>query len=218
VTNNEFLTLILSRLGKRQGNDYLKSAALLEVQVYLAQREMTMEEPPFFLETKWEGTMQADQEYLDLPGEFLKEIEETGMIARDPSSSARFRVVKRIPDRTNELIAGCSPQQPQTYSIFGNKLYFGPTPDKAYTFSLPYARKSAIVLANDVQVTDWCLHATQAVSNTIQSIMASQHLQDDQMAQKYAPLAAQAWAAFKDYCNARKYTNLTISSGDDDES
>jgi hypothetical protein len=216
MTNEEFLTLILSRIGKRQTQEYLQGIAVTEIQVFIQQKEMTMDELPFFLETADTRTMTAGQWFMDLPSDFLKEIEETGMIGTDTDTGETFPIIKRIPDVVNAHIAACAPGKPKYYGIFGNRWIFGPVPNKAYQFSVPYGRKSALYLRNTQQTTDWILHAPQAVSNTIQEILAAQHLQAPEMAATYRPLAAQAWAQFNDYCNARKYSNVHVSSGDEE--
>lgn len=216
MTNNQLIQLILSRLGKRQGNDYLQDVVLSEIQLFLDQLEKTQEELPWFLEAVDERALTPNQFYLDLQSDFLKEVEETSMILTDPDSGAVSECVKRIPAVVRARIAACSASIPNCYAIEGNRWLFAPKPIKAYRISIPYGRKSSIVLANDVEVTDWALHATQAVSHTVQEIVAGEHLQDDAMAAKYTRIALTAWKQFKDYANARKYTNLQISSGDDE--
>lgn len=216
MTNNQLIQLILGRLGKRQGNSYLAGVVLSEIQLFLDQMERTQEELPWFLETVDERSLTAEQFYLDLPSNFIKEIEETSMILTDPDSGEVFECAKRIPSVVRSRIAACSSGKPNCYAIEGNRWLFAPRPMKAYQLSIPYGRKSAIVLANDQEISDWMLYATQAVTHTIQQIVAAEHLQDMEMASKYQLVAATAWKQFKDYANARKYTNLQISAGDDE--
>lgn len=214
MTNKEFITLILSRCGRREGNDKLRTTVEQEIQILISQMEKTKEELPWFLETTDSRVMIVNQPWIELPSNFLKEVEESVLLYKDPDDNQWYGGVKRIPDVTRGKVVANAASLPETYSIYGNRLIFGPAPMKAYAYELPYARTSDLFTENEEQITDWCLHATQAVSNTIQEIICRQHLQDDQMAARYTQMAMSAWIQFKDYCNTRKYTNLTVSSGD----
>ncbi|MEY4429857.1 MAG: hypothetical protein RLZZ182_2546 [Pseudomonadota bacterium] len=90
-------------------------------------------------------------QYVTLPTDFL-EMENIGL--SDTSPPAQLHVV--TPEVMDELYpAGYSTAQPVVYTIVGDKLLLGPTPDAVYTVTLDYyARFAALSGASD---TNWLL-------------------------------------------------------------
>jgi hypothetical protein len=211
TSNSEVIDMIIRRLGNRRSSPQLRQVIAAELRTFISMKEKDMKEPPFFLETVWETTVTGLS--VDLPANFLRELEEHVMSCT--SDGCIFEVTKRIPDFVRSMAISELAQRPHYYSILGDKLYFGPGLDKPYLITLPYARKSEVFVDNGLATTDWVLHAENAVMLSVQHTLALDILQDQEMAERVEQRLGEAWQMFNDYCNARKYANLTIASGDD---
>lgn len=213
MTNSEFITLILSRCGRRQASQTLRDIVVSEIQSFIDMKEKGMEETPYFLEELWEDSS-GTAASLELPENYLVELEETTMLFR--SGEEYWIAEKVIHDNVQRIASANAPGHPRFYSILGNGIHFAPIPDASYSFTLPYGRKSTSFLANEEETSDWCKEAANAVAFTVQGIIAAQHLQDSEMASRFAQPAADAWARFNDYCNKRKFSNMKILPGEDE--
>lgn len=95
-------------------------------------------------------TTVAGTQSVTLPADFL-EIENLTVSSASPPGALSV-VTPEIMDR--KFPANYQTGQPQVYTIVGDKMLFGPTPDAAYTISLDYYQKLAALSATP---TNWLL-------------------------------------------------------------
>lgn len=211
MINSDVLSLIMSRLGNRKSTS-LRETALLELQ--LKVQELEKAEPlPWFLETWWTSgnVLVPGQKWLDLPADWLTGVEESEFLLTDPTDGAKYKVSKRTPANVELRTANADPGIPKFYYQINGTIFFGPIPDKAYTITVPYCRKSVTFFDNSTAVSDWLKEATNAMIFSALTTIAYDVLQDNDMGQKYAGQANAAWASFKDYADSRRYQNLEMT-------
>jgi len=116
--------------------------------------------------------------YVALPADFL-EIENITITSASPQATLSV-VTPEIMDR--KFPAGFWTGQPQVYSLLGDNIYFGPTPDAAYTISLDYyARLAALTSA-----TNWVLQKHPMVYLAGAMAEACMYLRDTEGVQMWA--------------------------------
>lgn len=210
MKNSEVLDRIMVRLAGRT-NPKVRTEALAELTIRVEELE---KQPvlPWFLESDWVGATVVDQDWVALPDNFLLEIEETNMIL--DVSGVKYLVKKKTLDFLRETTAGQT-GTPAYYALLGERVYFGPRPVAAYAFTLPYVRKSTPFLDNADAVSDWFKHAFNPMVYSTVSVVAGGMIQNADMAASYGKMAGEAWAQFNLYCEARRYTNLDISAGEE---
>lgn len=212
MLNSKIVDIIIRRLGNRRSKPALREAIVDEVVALINQMERDMHEVPFFLETIWSGVIFGGS--VPLPANFLKELEEHELLLTDGEES--IIVEKKNPAFVQAVVASNPANRPGFYYIFGDSLYFGPSADKSYSFSLPYGRKSTPFVDNGEEAVDWVKEAESAVMLSVQHNFAIDILQDAEMAARVKPRVVEAWSMFKDYCNSRKFNNLQVSAGADE--
>jgi len=101
-------------------------------------------------------TATANLQSVSLPSDFL-EIENLTITSVSPQATLSV-ITPEIMDR--KFPAGWSVGQPQCYTILGDKLILGPTPDAAYSIELDYYARIAALSSTP---TNWLLTANPMV-------------------------------------------------------
>lgn len=209
MKNSEALALIMKRLGNRN-SPTLRATALEELNVKIQELELgpTL---PWFLETRWEDVTVANQDYLPLPADFLREVEDGRFKIRNttvnPSTWVRLTKVslEKMEDETDNAAA----QLPLGYALFGERVYFGPLPDQAYAIKLPYFAKSPAVVDNTADITNkWLLNFFNYLTFEVIDVLAREHIRDQGLVDRNDIPLRKAKDAFWRAIEARQHTNM----------
>ena len=119
----------------------------------------------------------AGTQTVTLPADFL-EIENIGISSTTPQAALSV-VTPEIMDR--RYPAGYATGQPVVYSLLGDTIQFGPTPDAVYTISLDYYQRLNIA----VSTTNWLLTNHPGVYLNACLVEANAYLLDADRAQAY---------------------------------
>ena len=82
------------------------------------------------------------------------------------------------PEMLYRVWAGSSSGKPDSYSIIGDKIYFGPTPDSAYNYTMTYYKTFDAL--SDSNTTDWVILNAPDVYLYGALLQAEPFLQNDQ--------------------------------------
>jgi len=205
MKNSEVLDLMMKRLGDRKAQ-VLRAQVLIELNKKISQLEQgsTL---PWFLEDRWNGQMVANQDYVDLPADFLREFEEGRF--KVLNNEGKWSPLTRVSlEQLEEETDGVDPQLPAGYAFFGEKVYFGPVPDKAYQFKLPIYRRSNQILDDSNEVTNkWLLNFFNYVTLEVLHIVATLHTRDFTLATNINSELLSARDTYWRAVEARMHTN-----------
>lgn len=207
------LTLLEGRLGNRTN---MRATIILEMQ----QAQSTVLERngifyPWFLETETLttiGTTTVDVEELALPSDWLGEIEEQSMWIFDSGADVPFVELKKGAYDV-ALQRFTTTDQPQRYSLNKNNILFKPTPDKGYIIKTRYFATDQ-VLSSDIE-NDWLKYASDWLIAETGIIIARDHIQNDQMAQRFIQAATRARDRVFIENESRQHTGRVYSMGED---
>lgn len=116
---------------------------------------------PWFLEKETSGLETvAAQDYIALPDDYLRHLDE-GVVLVEDSSGVEHKVVKT--PSLDRLLVDTREGMPEAYYLFAGRIYLRPIPDAIYPFRFFYYRKSVVLDDSDTETTDWALEAEDAV-------------------------------------------------------
>lgn len=144
---------------------------------------------PWFLQKDFAGSTTAGVETLDLPADFLLEIEESNLYLQT-AEGVWLRLVKKDLEVVRSLTIGEA--QPRYYAIAGEKIYLGPTPDAEYSVKMEYYGKDTPMAEANVE-TAWLREASDVVIAELGKVLAENHLQNPEQAASFATAANTAW-------------------------
>jgi hypothetical protein len=178
MTNKEMFDLIMQRLGNRTSTN-TRAVVVKELNEIIRQMEQG-DVLPWFMEDVWVESTIANQDYLDLPSDYIRD---------DDEGNAEFGFTtgyKKAPkDGYNQLRACYANSQasvPIKFAVYGEKVYFGPTPDGSYTFRLPYFKRTGEVVDTTSTITNkWLLNFFNFVTLCTINIVARTHTRDDKL-------------------------------------
>lgn len=179
----------MKRLGNRTAPP-LRLTVLGELNEKIKQLELgaTL---PWFLQDVWLGVTVANQDWIDLPTDYLREDDEGISEIQDTTvSPAQWR--SNFPKVSYNLLrkntANTLAQLPQAYAVFGEKAYFGPTPNGVYNVRIPYNKRTTpIVDSSDVVTNKWLLNFLNVVTLHTISIVAATHTRDMNLVKSIGP-------------------------------
>ena len=211
MTNAEIINRILRRLGNRTQQG-LRQYCLLELETKIQEYEQG---PvlPWFLET--ETTYQAvpGTEHLDLPPDFLRELEDGALwIKRTDSEGADLW--DPLPKHSLDRVRVAELGRPEHYALLGSKIILGPVPDLAYQFKFAYLRKSLPFADNETESTDWLKEASNLVIFGAAAQVAATYIQNDALAGTLISLEKRALDALYLATEARNATNQDFNIRD----
>lgn len=216
MTRDEALTLLLRRAGQREGDTKLKNQIIEEMK--LAQTSMEQGGvqirgggvfwPNFLISEVSTATTTVDEPRMDLPNDFLMEVEDGALFVKD--SSKWFHLEKEEWDilRSNNLDSG----RPEYYAALGDYFYLFPVPDKQYTLKLIYYQ-SAGDLDTDIE-NRWLQYAPHLLIARVGATMAEQYLYDNQLAQRFQREEAEFAQQLYNAEVAREQANYRAVKGD----
>lgn len=211
MTRDEFVTLLQARLGNRTD---LADMIILEMQ--FAQStilEGTGAFTPWFLATEMTNTNTvAGEERVELPTDFLAEIEEQSLWLYDVTSDSPYTELHKRGYDTS-LLRYQTQAIPRQYSIEGNYLLLRPIPDVEYNIRWRYYAKEP-VLSTNIE-NKWLIEASDLFLAEVGNIMAGVHLQNDKLAMAFQQAAGIARQRLYTFHEARKHVNRTYGMGED---
>lgn len=184
MTRNDIRQLVALRLGNRTDLD-----DAIDLHIRLAQPELEkMEDLPWFLAAASTLTLTQDVEYVDVPTGFLREYEADSFKLYDASGTA----VRRLEKADYEDLVACwgdATGSPRGYALVGNRFYFRPIPDAAYTV------KTMLYFKEDELSTDtsnnWTTETPMLMVAEVGK-MVSQYVQNNTALQGFMALAQEA--------------------------
>lgn len=151
MTRDEAVIVMMRKLSFRTGIEANCITALqtaqrqLESQSYLLPNGMRIPYPSFLIETDSELTLVADQEYIDLPTDFLGEVEDMPPYMYNIDEKKVF-LAKSSPGVLREAYPGSA--EPVAYYQQDTRLYLAPAPDDAYLLYLSYYKAEPLLTSN----------------------------------------------------------------------
>lgn len=212
MNNSEALDLMIKRLGNRK--NFPREELLMELNLKIKEKERGSF-LPWFLEATHEVEIVPPASYIELPADFLREFE-GGQLELVTAAGYTTYPVKRsyeVITQTYKDYVEAGP--PGAYAIYGGRLYLAPRPDTTYLVSLPYLRKSAEVVDDATEVSDWLAEAFNFITYAALMDIAANNLKDDNSAQKFSGLANAAFVELYKYHESRQHTNADYNIGEE---
>lgn len=214
MTGAQALTMLMARLGGRT-NAALRALLLLEMQQV---QKVTLEGGaflPWFLITSTETTqLTANTRAVNLPSDFLREVEEDGSVWIKDSSNDWQKMTKAddaslqdryLDDETDSL--------PLYYSIVGNQLLTYPISTVASYLRIRYYATDTVLDDNAVE-TDWLKYASDLVIGETGLVAASLYVRDDPTkVAEFKLMRDMAFARLYKFATARAEANRSARMG-----
>lgn len=217
MTDLQIINLVLGRLGRVEGNTYLKAQAISELQLIVERLEHEAFMPWFLL--SGEDTtlaMTANQRYMDLPTGFLREYEDFPLYRYDSSAGDPYiRLIKDEFDVLESRFGGSSASVPTHYALVGDQLHFFVTPDQAYPIRWNYYKSEATTLDGSGQTNAWTVNAADKLIGELGFIMAG-YRRDDKAQQLFSTDILRADKRLLAFDEARKQALRDAYRGDKD--
>lgn len=213
MTRDEVVTLLGYRLGSRTDLDAKIILEMDFVQQFVL--EGTGAFLPWFLETEMStSTTNIDEDRLALPDDFLGEIEEQALWLYDADNEENAYTLLIKGDYDQLLDKYPAPGTPKQYAMTGDYFLIRPTPDDNYTIKMRYYAKDDSLLTENIE-NKWLKHAADLVIAETGTIMARNHLMNEDLAAGFEKAALIARQRLYTLHERRKHTNRTYSMGDD---
>jgi len=169
---------------------------------------------PWFLESEWsESATVVDDERLELPADFIQEIEDQ-VVQFKPDASSRWKTIpKKRADELEYLSEDIENPVgfPRAYSLQNNYFIFAPTPDQIYPIRMKYFKRDVpFNLVTDEN--KWLRFAADWLMAETGQILAAQHLHDDELAVKFQMQVASAKQRVYTMHEAREHANRNYRS------
>jgi hypothetical protein len=209
MKNSEVLDHMLVRFGDRKSPS-LRSNLLIELNEKLRQLDQS-ELIPWFNEKRWETNLVATQPYLDLPSDFIREVEEGKFKIRNTNVSPNLwtPLVKVSLEKLEEETENFDPALPAGYALFGKRVYFGPTPDQAYAIKLPYYGRSGSILDDAAEVTnEWLINFYNFITLDTIDLVARTKVRDEKLVNLIGNELVQAHEHMSRAIEARQHVNM----------
>lgn len=210
------LTLLMGRLGNRS-QATLRATCLLEMKLFQEVMEKRPELPWFMLNTVQTMVTVANQRYLAVPSDFVREKDEQPLWLID-SSGGKHKLVKKDYD---ELVSHYDDEDdddeasgvPEMYALDGEYFHFFPTPDAVYSIEWKYFAKQTVPADSSGSETGWFKWASDLMIAGAGFQVAGKHIKDPELAQIFAADLAVATKALDDAIVAREEANRERSMG-----
>jgi len=217
MTRNEARTLVAARLGFRTD---LNDTIDLELQLVQAEElEDDNEFKPWFLFTDYTDATfvtTPGQDYVQLPEDFLLQIEDTFLYFQEPEATGTE--FPWSPVRANLLAEVMAQDEvggvPSFVTVQGSRLYIRPTPQEVYTLRLFYYRADTALTGDITNL--WLTHAVEWMISSTAAKIADAYLQDEATAQRQYNAAAKARKRIWLQSESRMNTGLDLIKGGDD--
>lgn len=217
MTRDEARALVAARLGFRTD---LNDTIDLELQLVQAEElEDDHEFKPWFLFTDYTDATfvtTPGQDYVQLPEDFLLQIEDTFLYFQEPEATGTE--FPWSPVRANLLAEVMAQDEvggvPSFVTVQGSRLYIRPTPQEVYTLRLFYYRADTALTGDITNL--WLTHAVEWMISSTAAKIADAYLQDEATAQRQYNAAAKARKRIWLQSESRMNTGLDLIKGGDD--
>ena len=211
MTRDEAIELVMNRLGNRAGDTALEAAAVKEIQQVQRQLEGNAELPWFCLTYDAPLTTTTTTHTISVPDDFLlaAEDEELWLVETDGDE---VPLDKEEPDLLRDKYVRADAGQPVAYALIGDKLWFGPKPDAAYSLKFSYFAKQTS-LATDVE-NSWLKHASDLMIGELGLILAEQYLYNDKARAAFERQVQRARNRLDNLIATRELVNRRMQMGD----
>ncbi len=155
MTNAEMFDLIMKRLGNRTAPT-LRATVVTELNEKIRFLDQA-DEPAWFQEEVWTVNTTANEPTLALPSDYIRDNDEGEPEIHNGTSWDG--IVKVGYNLLRQRTANAQAAVPEGFALYGEKVYFGPTPDSTYGFRLPYFKRTEAVADNNSAITNkWALN------------------------------------------------------------
>jgi hypothetical protein len=202
---------MIARLGKRK--NFPREELIDELNMKISEKERGSF-IPWFLESTFEVVVAAQDQVVELPADFLREVE--GGVLELTAASGQFLYPKKRPHEAVMSVWQVYPNGgiPDIYSIFDGKIHLAPRPIYQYELVLPYYAKSPEVQDNDEDVTGWLEHAFNYIVYDTLVDVSSNNLKDEASAARFKVRADAAFVELFKYNESRQHVNADYNIGD----
>lgn len=211
-----YVTLLLNRLGRRNDTT-LQDSVVDELNQAQKQLERGRFLPWFLLQQMTDDTISADQQ-LWLPSYadyFLRECDESPLILED-SDGIKIALTKGDHTALTKKYLNVDSGIPKYYSLIGRTFHIWPAPNKTYYPRLwCYVGQRDIALFGIAATNRWLVNASDWLLSTAGEQLAALHVQNPDMAARFARAAAVARDNIMTLHEARIHTNMNYT--DDSE-
>jgi hypothetical protein len=160
---------------------------------------------PWFLESSLNDlSTVAGVEYVALPANFLSEVEEQALWYYAADEEPAYIPLKKM-DFDDMMLSSPGIGLPTSYSLFANRIYFGPVPDAVYPLKFTYNAKDTVLSADGENL--WLTHASDLVIAELGAVMAGQHMQHQALANTFTVEIQKAWERLYRETIARQEVN-----------
>ena len=214
MTGDNILTLLMSRLGNKTEAE-LRATCLLEMQ--LAQ-ETVLEGGPtlpwFLIESEYALATVANERYIDLPADFLREVDdgEKPLMYIPSDGSDKIALVKKSFAEAMEHYGSTAVGAPEVYALKGDRIAVFPLPNDAYDLELDYFKSATAAADNSVENV-WMKWASDLLLAVTGEVVAMQHLQDPELGMTFTAMKGVAQDRLARLDTAREEANRDRSMG-----
>jgi hypothetical protein len=203
MLRDSLFDLLAQRLGNRQD---LVSRMATEVQLL---QDVKLEQNywlPWFLETEMAYTATtAGEERVELPADFLGEVEEQALWLYDSTASLQYKALRKM-EYDDMIVKYPGTGTPEAYAIGANYLFVRSIPDAVYTLKMRYLARDAVLDSNIEN--QWLKYASDLVMAELGAVMAKQHMQYMELAATFENDAKLAWDRLYKAHIARQEANI----------
>ncbi len=216
MLNSEVLDMMMKRLAGRTAT-VLRAQVLKELNTKIFELEQGAVLPGFLISDVESELTVANQEWIDVPTGFIREVEE-GFFEIRNSEGAWLELKKVARDKQRKYFRKFGAAFPETYALFGNRFYFGYTPDAAYSLRFQCYLHTSEIADNNAEVTNpWLIeHFNFTVFSTLM-VVASTIVQSDEMVRRFQPEFSKAADIYWRHIEATENTNLEQLMGDEED-
>lgn len=206
ATNAENITLMMGRLGGRSSPP-LRLIVLAELNKQIRELERGATRP-WFMESRLDGNLTANQDYIAIPATFLDEIEE-GTFRLYNTQCLKWIPLRKLDyDQLQYKSENCAAAFPEYYAMKGDRVYFGATPDAGYAYRWEAFVRSTPVIDNAVESSNpWLLEFFDLVSLITIDRVARLHIRSAEIIDAVRQPLADARDAFWRNVEARQQSN-----------
>jgi hypothetical protein len=211
MTRDQLIELLGYRLGDRTD---MVQRALAEMPLIQASILDGNKWKPWFLEKDFNGVTVVGQETVNLPEDFLTEIEESHLWITT-AEGKRLRLLKKDLDVMRAWFTEAPSGQPQCYARLKGKIYLGPVPDAEYALTMQYCARDTDMSAANTE-TEWLKHAADVVMAELGYVLAAKHIQIPELAAGFQQDALRAWdRLYVVHCEQQETNQLRAMGGND---
>lgn len=217
MRKSDLLTLLALRCGNRTDADIIQ---VLELELTLAQDTILEQngrfKPWFMIGEKATTSTIPNEQRVELPADFLGEIEEGALYVLNPESGKFNRLVRDDYDFLHDKFKDTNPTLPTYYVLEDSKYYrLFPTPDLEYVLmERYYERDTAFSDVGEAEENRWLRFASDLLLAIGGEQYASKHLQNPGLAAGFQADGLRAWDRLKREHEMREHTNRDYEMGD----